>query len=95
MFSLSDATPYFTDEQWTVMENNGAIFLPASGYISVAKYYKGGDYNYGYYWTSNDYEYYNTLYRYYYFSGGGLDYKAFNSRSNSERYSVRLVKNVE
>jgi hypothetical protein len=53
------------------------------------------DYNYGYYWTSNDYEYYNTLYRYYYFSGGELDYKAFNSRSNSERYSVRLVKNVE
>ena len=96
MFSLSDVTPYFTDEQWTVMENNGAIFLPASGYISGAKYYKGGDYNYGHYWTSNDYEYYNTLYYYYYFTTrGGLDYNAFNSRSNSNRYSVRLVKDVE
>lgn len=46
-------TNCYTDDQWTLMEQAGAVFLPAAGYRTGAHTSLAGEY--GGYWTSNCY----------------------------------------
>ena len=88
----SEKTPSFTDQQWKNMEENGAVFLPAAGYVG-ATYYNSR----GYYWASNNLYYANTLYYIDYFDALDEDIRNLNCRASGSgvRHSVRLVKDVE
>ena len=81
-----------SNDDWTLMENSGAVFLPAAGYrdgTSVSVYVG----SYGRYWSSTPHES-NANFAY----SLGFTGSNVNPAENSNRYfgrSVRLVQNVE
>ena len=79
-----DANEY-TADNWTSMQNAGAVFLPAAGYRYGTSVYDVG--SRGYYWSSS---YYNSRYaRYVYFYGS---YHNTNSEDRNVGFSVRLAR---
>ena len=78
----------YTSEQWSKMEQAGAVFLPASGYRWGKDVINVG-YN-GYYWSSTDY---NEYYSYFvYFTSYSL-FPQYNY-SRSDGFSVRLAQDL-
>lgn len=90
----------YTEAQWTLMEANGAIFLPAAGYRS--KNNSSGEDNilraacwegFGYYWTKTQYTNPNYYYTFKFETGyDGVETVKFNKCRGC---SVRLVRDVE
>lgn len=78
----------YTDELWSHMEENGAVFLPAAGYRHAQQTMNVG--SYGFYWTSTA-EGSHCAYHLY-FGSGEVNAKNANSRING--YSVRLVQKL-
>ena len=77
----------YSSAQWTTMEANGAVFLPAAGYRSGSTVSSLGDNDYGYYWSSSLYST-NNASQYY------LRQDLVRSDSYTYRYeghSVRLI----
>lgn len=87
----------YSSNDWSIMEENGAVFLPNAGhrYVTVVHGAKSNDYewSYGYYWSSS-------------YSNNKTAYAVFVCRNaisagESEKYttyegfSVRLVRDVE
>lgn len=84
-------TNSYTTDQWALMEENGAVFLPAAGYRGGSSdYYVGSN---GYYWSSTSHESdANNAYSVYFYSG------YLGPQNNYYRYdgfSVRLARVVE
>ena len=78
----------FTAEQWSAMQANGAVFLPATGYRGGTDLYNVEG---GYYWSSSPDDVYHAQYAYYvYFNPYLLNPQTSDLRSNG--HSVRLVK---
>jgi hypothetical protein len=80
-----------TTSQWSILENHGAVFLPASDSrtgTSIA--YSGNYYSYadGYYWSASCYPSYNSAYR---VSFRDSDLNASDYYFRSIGHSVRLV----
>lgn len=82
--SFADNT--FTTQQWSQLEGNGALFLPAAGNRYGTDVYNVG--TYGYYWSSSSYTNGSVAYRVRFLSGG-VD--MFNI-GRSGGLSVRLVR---
>ena len=79
----------YTTEQWSKMEQAGAVFLPASGYRWGADVYEVG--YLGYYWSSTEYDEGRAYCVYF-------DSNDLNPQGNHYRdlgFSVRLVKEIE
>lgn len=79
----------YTMSQWEIMENAGAIFLPAAGYRSDKDIYNSG--TSGCYWSASYFDIYNAYY---------LDFHSHcvNPIYNNSRHcgrSVRLVQNYK
>ena len=74
--------------QWTILENSGAVFLPAAGYRYGSSVY---EVNCGYYWSSTGW--YSTFYGYpsYYFLRFSDDINAKDYNGAYFGRSVRLV----
>ncbi len=71
--------------QWIILEQHGAVFLPAAGGRNVTSV--GGVGFYGYYWSTSCY--YNSSNAYYvYFDDSNLGLQGYNRRNG---FSVRLV----
>ena len=84
-----------TIEQWPVLEQYGAVFLPASGYRRGTSVYDLG--SYGYYWSSTSHDS-STAHNIYYYYNVGSHYGVINLAGWTERYcghSVRLVRNIQ
>jgi hypothetical protein len=81
----------YSASDWSKMEANGAVFLPAAGYRHRAGVYFVG--SSGYYWSSSAYDsdYANCLYFYNGYVGTG--YYGYYYRSDGR--SVRLVKDAK
>lgn len=78
----------YTTEQWTQMEGNGAVFLPAAGYRCGTSVYEEG--SYGNYWSAsyNDENYVHDVE----FDDWDLDSFVCNDRYYGQ--SVRLVRST-
>ena len=82
-------TNSYTTAQWALMEENGAVFLPAAGYRSGTSVINVG--TNGRYWSSS---YYNSDRAYnVFFDSGNVDPRHYNNRYNG--YPVRLARVVE
>ena len=80
----------YSASDWSKMEANGAVFLPAAGYRGRAGvYYVGSG---GNYWSSSANEYYYNFAYYLFFHSYGVDPSASSHRCGR---SVRLVQNVK
>lgn len=82
----------YSSEQWSVMEQNGAVFLPAAGYRTPGTgviLYVGSD---GHYWSSPSHDYPNSD-TYLQFNSNELYPTIFSRRDIG--LSVRLVKDFE
>jgi hypothetical protein len=83
-----------TDEQWEILEQNGAVFLPNTG--SESTYGVHGEY-----WVSDEVSYSNSSYHLTYWrtnaASGGGGFLTINSRSSifNAKYSVRLVQKIK
>ena len=78
----------YTTEEWSQMEDAGAVFLPAAGRRKGSSLFDAGAG--GYYWSSSG----NTTGAYYvHFYSGNLFYQSYYS--HFEGYSVRLVRIAE
>ena len=86
---MSNSNKNVSDEDWIILENEGAVFLPAAGYRTSYLEVRNTNY-WGYYWSCAAY-------------GGGSSrgiafYSGFSdptkSSSSYEGWSVRLVKDV-
>lgn len=84
--SMSNKT--VSDGDWTILEKEGAVFLPAAGYrYGTAVYYAG---TYGYYWSSTAN---SATYAYHlYFYSGSVYPQNYYYRYYG--YSVRLVQDL-
>lgn len=81
-------------DEWILMEEAGAIFLPAVGYRNGNRIYYGGSYSdpYGYYWTTTHYNANNA----YPLNFSNSKYNvSTNNHGKSYGCAVRLVQNVE
>ncbi|MBP5371780.1 MAG: hypothetical protein J6Y55_07660 [Bacteroidales bacterium] len=79
----------YSTEEWSKMETNGAVFLPAAGYrYGTDVGYVG---SHGYYWSSSAYGS-DDAYCLYFGSGGVSTY---NGKYRSNGHSVRLVQDAE
>ena len=79
----------YSASEWSKMEANGAVFLPAAGYrFGTENVYGVG--SYGGYWSSSAYGYYYA----YYLSFGSDDVGTSSDNRNTGR-SVRLVQDAE
>ena len=79
----------YSASDWSKMEANGAVFLPAAGYRDGTDV--GGVGSNGYYWSSSAYGYLGAYYLYFSSYDVSADY-------GLDRYygqSVRLVRGVE
>lgn len=85
--SASFPSQSIPSDTWAVMESNGVVFLPASGYRNEGTLY-GYDQS-GRYWTSSRYD--NNRAYVVYFSKSSL---TINYDNRSYGYSVRLVRNI-
>ena len=77
------------DSDWTIMETNGAVFLPAAGYRTGNYVFTVG--NDGHYWSSSRDNSYNAFYMHFKDS-------SMNPQDKSVRYegrSVRLVRVIQ
>lgn len=75
--------------QWTILEQHGAVFLPAAGGRNGTSV--GGVGLSGYYWSASYYN--NNMNAYYvYFGDSNLGLQGYNRRNG---YSVRLVRNAQ
>ena len=80
----------YSASDWSKMEANGAVFLPAAGYRGRAGvYYVGSG---GCYWSSSANEYYYNFAYYLSFHSYGVDPSASSHRCGR---SVRLVRDVK
>ncbi len=96
----SDNTGYsansITSVDWTnILEANGAVFLPFTGYRQGTSFYYYDSENYGaFYWSSSHYDsnssYYMFLYNYL-----APSYSYFDGGSRRIGFSVRLVHDME
>ena len=83
-----------TDEQWEILEQNGAVFFPNSGNESTYGVH-------GEYWVSNEVSYSNSSYHLSYWRTdgvrGGGGFLQYNSTSSSfkAKNSVRLVQKIK
>lgn len=78
----------YTVEQWSAMEANGAVFLPAAGHRYYTRVNDVGAL--GYYWSSS---YYNSDIAYsLYFTSRGVDPSCYDYRRNG--FSVRLAQDL-
>ena len=83
-----------TDEQWEILEQNGAVFFPNTG--SESTYGVHGEY-----WVSNEVSYSNSSYHLSYWRTdgvrGGGGFLQYNSTSSSfkAKNSVRLVQKIK
>ena len=86
-----------TADDWTnILEANGAVFFPASGYRTGTYLNNAG--SSGYYWSATQGGTYTTSAYYTSFSGSTGNSSTISYKSNTYRYygySVRLVRNVE
>ena len=85
----------FSTGQWSVLEQQGAIFLPAAGKRSFRGIHPStmqvsGTEEYGFYWTSTA-KSSRAIFLYFEDSGITVDSHSLNQK---EGYSVRLVKNL-
>ncbi|MBR1809845.1 MAG: hypothetical protein IJ776_10725 [Paludibacteraceae bacterium] len=88
----------YTSEEWEALSNAGAVFLPAAGYTFADESAEtDGVYKSGYYWTSDPYEgEVGDCYAFYfYYNDGYQSVNPENIAHGSNRYSVRLVKDVK
>ena len=94
-YSLNSGTINFSNNtltvsQWSILEQAGAVFLPAAGYrngVSINSNLTG---NRGYYWSSSSHDA-TSAYRVYF-------YNAYLTQTFGDRfcgYSVRLVRNAQ
>ena len=100
-------TETITADQWTSLENKGAVFLPAGGYRTLRGgcYYRGIDlnekgaiYNYstnGYYWARDAVDANANIANSLRFWNNGITTTPHTSHEKKTGYSVRLVKNVQ
>lgn len=81
------------DDEWKLMEEAGAIFLPAVGYRNGDRIYYGGSYSSpnGIYWTSTHSDASNSVPLYF----TNSEYNMSKKYGKSYGCAVRLVKNVE
>ena len=79
----------YTTEQWSLMEANGAVFLPAAGSRYGTSVGIVG--SYGYYWSASAYDSFSAYYVYFY--SGSRHPSDYGSRYYG--YSVRLVAPAE
>ena len=80
-------TNVYSLAQWTLMEANGAVFLPAAGYRNGSSVYRAG--SGGLYWSSSVYSSNaDSAYRVYFRSG---DFDPQDGNYRYYGYSVRLV----
>ena len=92
--NYDDRPIYLTDEQWEILEQNGAVFFPNTGNESTYGVH-------GKYWVSNEVSYGNSLYYLVYWRtdglGGGGGFLQYNSTSSSikAKNSVRLVQKIK
>ena len=97
IYTLNDAnlgnapstTNVISLEDWTILENNGAVFLPVTGYLSVDMNY---DLTTGHYWLADYYS--SSEARLIYFNGSTL----YQYAGQGPRYygrAVRLVRDVQ
>ena len=78
----------FTVEQWSIMEDAGAVFLPASGFRYGTEIY---DFSlFGYYWNKTEYVSESAFYMYFDSGYFGTDLPILRYYG----YSVRLAKDV-
>lgn len=82
----------YTATQWSKMQGNGAVFLPAAGYRSVASVNVAG--SYGYYWSSTAVNFPGYACRMYFYSGY-LEPQGNSARVRYSGQSVRLVRDVQ
>lgn len=78
----------YTASEWSKMEANGAVFLPAAGYRDGTNVYFVG--TYGYYWSATTLEYPYANY-----SGFGSGNASICVSPRKDGQSVRLVQDVE
>lgn len=83
-------TNTYTIAQWRKMEENGAIFLPWTGYRNGTNYNTS---NYIDYWTATFYASIYSKKMHYDVNDGG--YQGSTNASKSLGYPVRLIKNVD
>ena len=81
----------YSSDQWTQMEANGAVFLPAAGNRDGISLSNVG--SYGYYWSSS-YQDNNNAFSVYFYSGS-LDPQGTNYRFRNRGRSVRLVRDAQ
>ena len=97
----ADGTPEdnkYTESEWEEMSEAGAVFLPAGGYNYADEESKtDGVGKSGYYWSANPYEgEIGDCYAFYfYYNDGYQSVNPENIAHGTNRYSVRLVKNVK
>jgi len=82
----------FTEETWTEMQQNGAVFLPAAGGRSYDKSVQNLSTT-GNYWSSDNYDGGTNAYYFYFSSDYGTNTNQYNLTYCG--YSVRLVQDVE
>ena len=88
--SASFSSNTLTASQWSILEQAGAVFLPATGGRYRTSITDVG--SYGYYWSASCYNSYNAYYVNFY--GSGLS-TGYYSGSRCGGQSVRLVQDVE
>ena len=89
-FNMSEGDNFldntYTEEQWSVMESAGAVFLPAAGFRYGTDFVNAG--SDGYYWSSSHDNTYTAYYIHFY--SYALSSLSIGS-GNQYGYSVRLV----
>ena len=100
-FNANSSNNSYTAEQWALMEQRGAVFLPCTGYTYNGQNYVWGDYNSSnscYYWTSTYYSN-NYYWRRDDLTGGQLSGKGSGSNlqygNSYYQAAVRLVRYSE
>ena len=82
----------YTAAQWSAMEQNGAVFLPAAGYRFGTDVYGVGRFVSGYYWSSSPDEDNNNTARYVKFDYDEVTTDQQGFSNTVYGYSVRLVR---
>ena len=77
----------YSASEWSKMEANGAVFLPAAGGRGGTDVGSVG--SYGLYWSSSAYDYYDAYYLYF---DSYVVYTNYNNRNDGQ--SVRLVRGL-
>ena len=90
------STNTFNSNQWKILEQKGAVFLPAAGWADNDYYQSPGIYDInigGNYWSSTPYS--NTLGYSVWFNDNSCNLHHYSGDQKSDKHSVRLVQDVE